>query len=133
VKCLGGLIAASVLLAACGGSSGTLTVPTTTGGGGTGTGGGTTPTTQIGATIAGTFTPNAIGVSLPAGPTLSNGGSTQLTVEFRAMTTSALVSDLIVVGFTSASPTGTVVITPNSATTADGTASATYRTRAATT
>ena len=117
-------LAIGLLLAACGGGT-PLTQPTGSSSGGGG-GGGTTPPTQIGGTIAGTFQAKQIAVSLPTGSQLSIGGSTQLTVEFRATTTNALVSDTITVSFTSQCPAGTVVITPSPATTVGGVASASY-------
>ena len=126
LKFIGTTLAMALLLAACGGGTKTLTQPTTGGTGG-GTGGTTTPPTQIGATISGTFQAKMVAVGLPSGSQLGNGGSTQLTVEFRATTTGVLVTDSIVVNFTSQCPAGTVVISPNPATTVGGTASATYQ------
>lgn len=127
LKLICAALASTLLMAACGGGSNTLTGVASGSSSGGSSGGGTTPPTQIGATIGGSFTANAVGVGLAAGAQLGSGGSTQLTVEFRVTTTGTLVADSIVVAFSSQCPAGTVVITPNPATTVGGIASATYQ------
>ena len=122
----------SLLLAGCGGGSGSFQCTSNCGSSSSSSsssssGGGTGLAESMGATVNGTFQSGVIGTpGLTSGTQLAAGGSTQLALEFVVTSTGAPTTDAATINFTSLCPTGTVTITPSSATNSTGSLSATY-------